>query len=51
VARAGYDGLMQGRRLVVPGAGNKVVVTLTKFSPRRVTLALMEPRQRKRGRT
>jgi short-subunit dehydrogenase len=38
VAEAGYDGLMRGRRVVVPGFGNKVVTLLTRLLPRRVFL-------------
>jgi short-subunit dehydrogenase len=51
VARAGYDGLMQGRRLVVPGAGNRIVANLCRLLPRGSLLALVEARQRKRVRT
>lgn len=35
VARAGYDGLMRGRRLVVPGVGNKLLMESVRFAPRR----------------
>jgi len=35
VAREGYDGLMRGRRVVVPGSGNKAVTLLPRFLPRR----------------
>jgi short-subunit dehydrogenase len=38
VAEAGYDGLMRGRRVVVPGVGNKAVTLLTRLLPRRVFL-------------
>jgi hypothetical protein len=38
VAEAGYDGLMRGRRVVVPGLGNKAVTLLTRLLPRRVFL-------------
>jgi short-subunit dehydrogenase len=33
VARAGYDGLMRGKRLIIPGLMPKVVVTLERFFP------------------
>jgi short-subunit dehydrogenase len=33
VARAGYDGLMRGKRVIVPGLMPKVVVTLERFFP------------------
>ena len=34
VAEAGYKGLMQGRRVVVPGLHNKIVPLLPRFMPR-----------------
>ena len=34
VAQAGYKGLMQGRRVVVPGLHNKIVPLLPRFMPR-----------------
>ncbi|HEX5438047.1 MAG TPA: SDR family oxidoreductase [Gemmatimonadaceae bacterium] len=40
VARAGYRGLMQGKRLVVPGVMNKLLVFGTRFIPRRATAAI-----------
>ena len=36
VARAGYRGMMRGRRVIVPGLGNKLLVQSVRFSPRRV---------------
>ena len=48
VAEAGYRGLMQGRRTVVPGLVNKAVVTAIRFVPRRFLLALVDARQRRR---
>ncbi|OLB15604.1 MAG: short-chain dehydrogenase [Gemmatimonadetes bacterium 13_2_20CM_70_9] len=36
VARAGYVGLMKGKRLVVPGLGNKLLVQSERFAPRRL---------------
>jgi len=35
VAAAGYSGLMRGQRVVVPGAGNKLVTMLPRILPRR----------------
>jgi uncharacterized protein len=35
VARAGYDGMMAGRRLVIPGASNKAGTLLVRVAPRR----------------
>jgi short-subunit dehydrogenase len=40
VARAGYDGLMAGRRVVIPGLTNKVLVAGSRFTPRRVLAGL-----------
>jgi uncharacterized protein len=34
VARAGYEGLMRGRRVVVPGLQNKVIPWLPRLLPR-----------------
>ncbi|MEA2929628.1 MAG: uncharacterized protein QOG38_2056 [Hyphomicrobiales bacterium] len=34
VARAGYDGLMRGRRVIVPGLPNKIVPWLPRLLPR-----------------
>ncbi|MSP45281.1 MAG: SDR family oxidoreductase [Xanthobacteraceae bacterium] len=41
VARDGYDGLMRGKRVVVPGAGNKVAALLARMLPRRLVLGLL----------
>jgi short-subunit dehydrogenase len=38
VARAGYRGLMRGRRVVVPGWSNKLVTTVVRFAPKSVLL-------------
>jgi short-subunit dehydrogenase len=51
VAQEGYRGLMQGRLLVVPGAGNKAITILSRFVPRGIALAVIDARQRKRTRT
>jgi uncharacterized protein len=48
VAEEGYRGLMQGRRVVVPGFGNKIVTTLSRLLPRSVLLETMQKRQRQR---
>ena len=40
VAREGYDGLMRGRRVVVPGSGNKVAALMARLMPRGVVLWL-----------
>jgi short-subunit dehydrogenase len=50
VAEAGYDGLMRGRRVVVPGFGNKAVTLLTRLLPRRVFLEAVAHSQLMRAR-
>jgi short-subunit dehydrogenase len=47
-AEAGYRGLMQGLRSVVPGLVNKAVATAIRLVPRRFLLALVDARQRRR---
>ena len=47
---AGYDGFMAGKRLVIPGVGNKIVSLLPKFLPRGLVLKTLESYQRGRGR-
>jgi len=41
VARQGYDGLMAGRRVVVPGLMNRLIVLLARHVPRGLMLTLM----------
>lgn len=48
VAEEGYRGLMAGRRLVVPGTFNKLVVGLSGIMPRKFLLAGVERHQRGR---
>jgi uncharacterized protein len=48
VAELGYRGLMQGRRLVVPGLVNRVAIALVPRIPRRLLLAVVAQRQRRR---
>lgn len=48
VAEEAYRGLMQGRRLVVPGTGNKLLTVLPRLLPRWMVLALTGRRQRQR---
>jgi len=45
VAREGYDGLMRGRRLVVPGTENKITVFLPRLLPRALTLRFVRGRR------
>jgi uncharacterized protein len=49
VAEAGYAGLMRGRRVVVPGFGNKAVTLLTRLLPRRVFLEAVSHSQMMRS--
>jgi short-subunit dehydrogenase len=41
VAREGYDGLMRGKRVVVPGSTNKILTTLARLLPRWLVLAMV----------
>jgi short-subunit dehydrogenase len=38
VAEAGYEGLMRGQRVVVPGLANKAVTSIARLLPRRLVL-------------
>jgi hypothetical protein len=49
VARAGYKGLMRGRRLVVPGLGNKLVTFMPRLLPRGMMLRLILASQASRA--
>jgi short-subunit dehydrogenase len=49
VAQAGYDGFMAGKRLVIPGLGNKIVSFLPRLLPRALVLATTASYQRGRG--
>jgi short-subunit dehydrogenase len=48
VAEAGYRGLMAGRRVVVPGLIAKLAVFVIRVTPRRLLLAAVDRRQRRR---
>jgi uncharacterized protein len=48
VAEAGYRGLMAGRRLVVPGLGNRILTLVLRVIPRGVVAAAMDVAQRRR---
>ncbi|MGD9925793.1 MAG: SDR family NAD(P)-dependent oxidoreductase [Pseudorhodoplanes sp.] len=50
VAEEGYRGLMAGKRLVVPGFLNKLVVYGIGFVPHRLLLPIVAQRQRRKGR-
>ena len=40
VARAGYEGMLRGKRIVIPGAGNFFLVEALRVSPRRLVTAI-----------
>jgi len=40
VARAGYKGLLRGKRLVIPGLMNKLVMQSVRFTPRKMVTAI-----------
>jgi uncharacterized protein len=48
VAELGYRGLMQGRRLVVPGLANRLLAFIVPLAPRRLLLAMVQKRQSRR---
>ena len=48
VAKTAYRGLMRGKRLVVPGVANKIVTVLPRILPRRLLLAVLAKRQKRR---
>ena len=49
VARAGWEGMKDGKRLVVPGLFNKVAVQAERVTPRRLVTALVKRLQQSRG--
>lgn len=48
VARQGYRGFIEGRRVVVPGFGNRLISVLSHLVPRRFVLAMMDRWQKGR---
>jgi len=48
VAEAGYRGLMQGRRTIIPGLINKLFILLARLAPRGLLLAAVGSRQNRR---
>ena len=50
VAEAGYDGFMAGKRLVIPGIGNKIFSVVSRLIPRGVLLNAVGSYQSGRGR-
>jgi short-subunit dehydrogenase len=49
VARAGWDGLKSGRRVVVPGLANKILVQGERLAPRRLVTAITHRLNSSRG--
>jgi short-subunit dehydrogenase len=49
VAKAGYAGLKRGKRLVIPGVLNRLMVQVVRFSPRRLVTAAARRIQETRG--
>jgi short-subunit dehydrogenase len=50
VARAGYDGAMRGKRVVVPGLANRILGLGARLSPRRLSTRIARKLQEKRSR-
>jgi short-subunit dehydrogenase len=48
VAREGYDGLMRGKRVIVPGTENKVATFLPRLLPRSMVLRMVRAHARQR---
>ena len=48
VAAAGYRGLMEGHRTVVPGLMNKLITIMIRIIPRRLVLRVVDSRQSRR---
>jgi short-subunit dehydrogenase len=46
VAQIGYDGLMRGKRVVVAGLANKIVVALLRLTPHALVLPMIERHMR-----
>ena len=48
VARAGWDGMKRGRRIVIPGFANRVLVQAERLTPRRLVTAITRKLQESR---
>lgn len=48
VAQAGFDGLMKGTTLVIPGTKNKILAQSVRFGPRKLVTAIARSIQEKR---
>ncbi|WP_162051480.1 SDR family NAD(P)-dependent oxidoreductase [Pontibacter pamirensis] len=49
VAKAGYEGMMAGEVVVIPGIHNKLTVFFTRFVPRSILRNIVKKMQEKRG--
>jgi short-subunit dehydrogenase len=49
VAREGYDGLIRGKRVVVPGLANRFITFLPRILPRALVLTMVHSNQRGRA--
>ena len=49
VAKAGYEGMQRGRRLVIPGVANKAIAFSVRFAPRKMVTAMARRIQETRG--
>lgn len=47
VAREGYAGFMNGKRLVIPGLGNKIITFMPRFLPRTLVTKMADARKRR----
>ncbi len=50
IARAGYEGMRRGKRIVIPGLPNKILVQSVRVAPRRFVTAVARRIQEKRSR-
>jgi short-subunit dehydrogenase len=48
VARAGYEGMKRGRRIVIPGVKNKLLTQSIRVSPRRMVTTIVRKLQESR---
>lgn len=48
VVREGYDGMMRGERLVIPGGANRLGAFMTRFAPKSIVLRQVRRMQEKR---
>lgn len=47
VARAGYEGMLQGKTLIIPGLKNRVLAQSVRFTPRKMVTAIARSLQEK----